>query len=411
MPESWLGRTLELEVGAVAHGGHCVARVGGPGGRVVFVRHALPGERVHALVTEDGGGAFCRADAVEVLVASPDRVPAPCEHAGPGRCGGCDWQHVTPAAQRELKAAVIAEQLDRLAGLRRDVIVEELSGGPLGWRTRMQFAVAPDGQLGLRRHRSATVEVLDCCPIGAPGVGDAPELAQDGPPGGVVEIAIDDHGGRAVSVRAGAGGGHGRRAPVASSSGPGRLAHSVAGIDYTVSAAGFWQVHPAMAGWLVEAVFDQLRPGAGERVLDLYAGAGLFTAALAAAVGPTGAVIGIESDAGACADAAVNLEPYPWAGVRRGRVTANSLGQSGESDVVVLDPPRSGAGAAVMRALLARRPRCVCYVACDPAALARDIRTAVDAGWRLGELRAVDGFPMTQHVECVAQLRPVSGAA
>jgi tRNA/tmRNA/rRNA uracil-C5-methylase (TrmA/RlmC/RlmD family) len=406
VPESWVGRTLELDVGAVAQGGHCVARVGGPGGRVVFVCHALPGERVRALVTEDGGGAFCRADAVEVLTASASRVPAPCPHAGPGRCGGCDWQHIAPAEQRELKAAVIVDQLDRLAGLRREVVVEELPGGPLGWRTRMQFAVTADGRLGLRRHRSANVEVLDRCPIGAPGVGDAPELSRQWPGAGLVELAVDEHGGRALSVRAAAGRGHGRRPAVVSGSGPAQFTHSVHGLDYTVDAAGFWQVHPAMAGWLVEVVLDQLRPDLGERVLDLYAGAGLFTAALAAAVGPTGTVLGIESDTQACVDAVANLQPYPWAAVRRDRVTAASISRAGRPDVVVLDPPRSGAGAAVMRALLALRPRVVSYVACDPAALARDLRTATEADWRLAELRAVDGFPMTQHVECVAQLLP-----
>jgi tRNA/tmRNA/rRNA uracil-C5-methylase (TrmA/RlmC/RlmD family) len=320
VPESWVGRTLELDVGAVAQGGHCVARVGGAGGRVVFVRHALPGERVRALVTEDGGGAFCRADAVEVLTASTDRVPAPCPHAGPGRCGGCDWQHVAPAGQRALKAAVIGEQLDRLAGLRHEVVVEDLPGGPLGWRTRMQFAATSDGRLGLRRHRSAEVEVLERCPIGAPGVGDAPELSRQWPGAGLVEIAVDEHGGRAVLVRAAGGRGHGRRAAVVGRSGSARLTHTVHGLDYTVDAAGFWQVHLAMAEWLVEAVLDQLRPEAGERVLDLYAGAGLFAAALAAAVGPTGTVLGVESDAQACVDAATNLEPFPWAAVRRGRV-------------------------------------------------------------------------------------------
>jgi tRNA/tmRNA/rRNA uracil-C5-methylase (TrmA/RlmC/RlmD family) len=193
-------------------------------------------------------------------------------------------------------------------------------------------------------------------------------------------------------------------------SGSARLTHTVHGLDYTVDAAGFWQVHLAMAEWLVEAVLDQLRPEAGERVLDLYAGAGLFAAALAAAVGPTGTVLGVESDAQACVDAATNLEPFPWAAVRRGRVTVASISHAGRPDLVVLDPPRSGAGAAVMQALLALRPRVVSYVACDPAALARDLRTATGAGWRLAELRAVDGFPMTQHVECVAQLLPVGTA-
>ncbi|HEY9472736.1 MAG TPA: TRAM domain-containing protein, partial [Mycobacteriales bacterium] len=151
-----VGYELELEVGPVAHGGHCVARYDG---RVIFVRHALPGERVIAKVTEDTGGSYARADAVRVLEPSPDRVAPACAHAGPGRCGGCDFQHVSPDAQRRLKAAVVREQLARIAGTTDvAVTVEELPGGPLGWRTRVQFAVDVDGRVGLRRHRSRQVE-------------------------------------------------------------------------------------------------------------------------------------------------------------------------------------------------------------------------------------------------------------
>jgi tRNA/tmRNA/rRNA uracil-C5-methylase (TrmA/RlmC/RlmD family) len=191
-------------------------------------------------------------------------------------------------------------------------------------------------------------------------------------------------------------------------SGPRRLGHTVDGVVHRVAADGFWQVHPAIAGWLVGAVLSQLAPRPGERALDLYAGAGLFSAALAVSVGVTGAVLGLESTPDAVADAAETLAPMPWAAVRRARVGAATIAQVGEQDVVVLDPPRAGAGADVLRAVLASGARAVSYVACDPAALARDVRTALDAGWRLGELHAVDAFPMTHHVECVAQLLPAT---
>ncbi len=159
MPESLLGRVLQVRVGPPAHGGYCVARVDDqPHGRVVFVRHALPGERVRALITEDAGGPFCRADAIEVLEPSPDRVAAPCPHAGPGRCGGCDWQHASGPAQRELKAAVVRDQLARLAGLDVAVQVEALPGGLLGWRTRTLYGLDQDGRSacgGTARTRSS----------------------------------------------------------------------------------------------------------------------------------------------------------------------------------------------------------------------------------------------------------------
>ena len=112
-----VGEVVEVEVGPVAHGGHCIARHG-PEQLVLFVRHTVPGERVRARVTEVGPqGRYLRADAVEVLTPSPDRVEAPCPYAGPGLCGGCDWQHVELAAQRRLKTAVVVEQLQRLGGL------------------------------------------------------------------------------------------------------------------------------------------------------------------------------------------------------------------------------------------------------------------------------------------------------
>ena len=167
----WTDRVLDLDVGAVAHGGHCVARVRVDDGRerVVFVRHALPGERVRAVVTEDGGGAFCRADAIAVLDPAPGRVEPPCPWARAGGCGGCDWQHADGPTQRALKTAVLREQLQRLAGVERDVTVEELPGGLLGWRHRVRLAIDDDGRAGLRAHRSHDVLPIADCPLVPPG--------------------------------------------------------------------------------------------------------------------------------------------------------------------------------------------------------------------------------------------------
>jgi tRNA/tmRNA/rRNA uracil-C5-methylase (TrmA/RlmC/RlmD family) len=403
----WLGRELELDVGAVAPGGHCVARAEG---RVVFVRHALPGERVVARVTEDRGGSYCRADAIRVLAAAADRVTPPCPHAGPGRCGGCDWQHATGAAQRAGKASVLREQLSRLAG-RPDVpvVVEPLpaAGGPaagrapdgtgagdlLGWRTRVRFAVGPDGRTGLRRHRSHRLEPVQHCPLGTAGIAAAGVGDRRWPAGAEVEVVASTGGDTAVVIW-----------PTAVVEGAEVVRELAGGREWRVAATGFWQVHPAAADTLARCVLDFLRPAPGETALDLYAGAGLFAGLLATAVGPAGRVVAVEADPRAAADAAGNV---PGIEVRAARVTPGLLGGLGLSpDLVVLDPPRSGAGAAVMAALLAIAPRAVAYVACDPATLARDLRVALDAGWELRGLRAFDCFPMTHHVEAVALLEP-----
>jgi tRNA/tmRNA/rRNA uracil-C5-methylase (TrmA/RlmC/RlmD family) len=154
-------------------------------------------------------------------------------------------------------------------------------------------------------------------------------------------------------------------------------------------------------------VLRELRPLPGDRVLDLYAGAGLFTAALARAVGPTGRVVGVESDRQAVADAARNLIDLQWAQVQSARVTVELLaGLDIAPDLVILDPPRAGVGAAIMQALLDLGARVIAYVACDPASLARDVRAATDRGWVLRGVSAYDGFPMTHHIECIAVLTP-----
>ena len=389
---------VELRIEGPAHGGHCVAR--DPDGRVVFVRHALPGELVRARITDESG-SFARADAVEVLEPSPDRVEPPCRHAGPGRCGGCDWQHASGAAQRALKAAVVREQFARLAGLDVAVTVEELPGGLLGWRTRIQYALDRSGRVGLRRHRSHEVEPIEHCPLGAGAVGDAP-AARAGLTG--VEVVAGDGELTLLGHSPGAGrAGRGRRPPdrVELLAGPQRVRHAVAGRTFEVDPAGFWQVHPYAASTFTAALLSAVDVRPGERVLDLYAGAGLFTALLAQAVGATGQVVGVELSAAAVADAEANLADLPQARMMRARVGPEVVE---DSDVVVLDPPRSGAGREVMTAILAHAGRAVGYVACDPAALARDVRFAVDAGWQLAQLRAFDAFPMTHHVECVALL-------
>jgi tRNA/tmRNA/rRNA uracil-C5-methylase (TrmA/RlmC/RlmD family) len=422
-PGPLVGSVLEVEVGAPAHGGFCIARhedLGSPReegrsprGRVFFVRHALPGERVRIRVTEDRG-SFCRADAVEILTPSPDRVEAPCPHAGPGRCGGCDWQHVSGDAQRELKATVVREQFTRLASLDvSDLLagVEELPGGLLGWRTRITYAVGRDGRAGLHRHRSHDVERIESCPLGAPGIGDSSALV--GTWGGHTGVEAVRGDGPAVTLlghKPGPGRqARGRRPPdrVELLDGPDRLRHSVGGREFEIDAAGFWQVHPAAAQTFATAMIDALRPAAGESALDLYAGGGALTAALADAVGQTGRVIGIESSRQAVADAEGNLADLPWAEMRQGRVDAALLtGLDVRPDVIVLDPPRAGAGRETMAAVLELAPRAVGYVACDPASLARDVAAARDQGWRLTSLRAFDAFPMTHHVECVALLEP-----
>jgi tRNA/tmRNA/rRNA uracil-C5-methylase (TrmA/RlmC/RlmD family) len=440
-------------------------------GRVVFVRHALPGETVRARLTDGAERSkFWRADAIEVLVASPDRVVPPCPLAGPGRCGGCDWQHATPAAQRELKAAVITEQLQRLAKLEPgqdgtpEVLVEAVTGAGddgLGWRTRVRFAIDDAGRAGFRKHRSHEVIEVEDCLIADPQVTGLQLGEQQWGTAAAVEVITPSEGDPLVVVEAEddeapAGRPRGPRGPKAPKAPrrPSRTArpgksgaallklpklpvpssvatrdaaglHQVRGRTWVseqvlisgavrtfrITGTGFWQVHPGAAQSLLDAVLAAADPRPGERTVDLYGGVGLFAAGLADRVGPEGSVLAVEADARATSDARRSLHDLDWIRFETGPVEAllPVLTQDGGpladgADVVVLDPPRAGAGKEVINRIAGLRPRVIVYVACDPAALARDLATAAAAGYKLSALRAFDQFPMTHHVECVATL-------
>jgi tRNA/tmRNA/rRNA uracil-C5-methylase (TrmA/RlmC/RlmD family) len=466
-PAYAVGQTVEVTTVDVAQGGWCVARPEGL--PVLFVRHALPGERVLARVTEVTS-RFARADAIEVREASPDRVEPPCPNAHPGGCGGCDWQHASLPAQRALKAAVIAQQLRRVAGLELDgeITVEALpeAEGPeattesgLGWRTRVQFAVRPDGLAGLRAHRSHEVIDIGDCPIAHPAIRDLGLLDYSWEGAGTVEAAaggpaqghrdrvvILTRAGRAPRGRRAAGSVPGSRAArdergrdvrvrsedravevfpqdavdaVEAESvlirsahrltplrGPQFLAEFAAGRHWQVSAGGFWQVHPAAADTLSAAVTEALEPKPGDSALDLYCGAGLFAGVLAPLVGADGSVTAIESDAAAVRDARANLTGYPWVAVHRNDV-ALAVADRGlpQARLVVADPPRAGLAREVVDYLTGdSRAERFAYVSCDPATLARDLGLLIAGGWRVDGLRAFDAFPMTHHVECVVAL-------
>ena len=376
-----MGRRYEVDCGAVAHGGHVVARIPADaedvGGVVVFVRHAIPGERVAVEITEGSvGDRFLRGDAVDVLAASPDRVERPCPFAGPDACGGCDFQHVALDRQRSLKTDVVAEQLRRVAGIEREVQVLPLRDGEDGlrWRRRMRFHRLDDGRLGLRKHRSHELVPVDDCRI----------QAHD------AEVSVD---GERESSRT--------------------VVEQVGGHAFTVRSDGFWQAHRDAPTVFSRTVLEMAALRPGDRVLDLYAGVGVLSAPLAAAVGEGGAVVAVEGDRAAAGLAEVNLVTYPWARVVRSDVEEQLVREADAGarfDVVVLDPPRVGARRDVLEAVVGLAPRAVVHVGCDPAAFARDAAILGEHGYLLGDARAYDAFPMTHHVEVLGRFAAEPGA-
>ncbi|MEE2032424.1 class I SAM-dependent RNA methyltransferase [Rhodococcus chondri] len=417
MGTDWSGRRIELMLGNPAHGGFCVAR---HDGRVVFVRHGLPGERVFALVTEDRGGSYCFADTVEVLQPSEDRVDPACPISGPGGAGCCDLSHASMPAQRRIGAAVVAEQLRRLGGVERDVVVEDLPGGaPNGtkWRTRVRLAVDVAGNPGYRRYRSNDVVPELACPqieVRA-YLGLADRVWQ---PGSELQVVLDDAGARHVveiappSVSrtghrsAGRRGASARRAaanaPRAEKviEGSGRTLERVGSREWYVTTTGFWQAHRGAPETYSAVVAQWADAAPGSTVWDLYGGAGVFAAALAEQVGPSGRVEVVESARSAVDDGMEALADLPQVHFRHGRVEL-LIGDLPAPQIVVLDPPRAGAGKDVVAAIAAAGPRRVIHVGCDPAAFGRDVGLYRGHGYQLADLRTFAAFPSTHHVECL----------
>ncbi|HKU02617.1 MAG TPA: TRAM domain-containing protein [Arthrobacter sp.] len=441
------GEEAVLDVGPVAHGGHCVAR---HEGRVVFVRHAVPGEKVRVRLTDAGDGAkFWRADAIEVLEASPDRV----EHFwhladslrawghGHPPVGGAEFGHMTLAKQRSLKADVLAEQLTRLAGFEQvpsvwngavEPVGEADDGGTgLGWRTRASFSVTPAGRLGMHAHRSDYIVPVREMPLASEAINALRLWDLDLQGIERVEVAAPANGSRPLVLLAPAPGTKDKRLRAIAAALPAEASvaafdpqagtvtqlrgrtwvqESAVGHDYRVTGEGFWQIHRDAPGTLVGAVTEFLHQGdflnPGAVVADLYAGAGLFTAVLADAVGVTGSVLSVEGAPGTSRDARKNLHSATQVEVVQGRVERVLRQKPRNFDALVLDPPRAGAGKAVVGQLVAAQPRAIAYVSCDPASFARDLGYFRRSGWGLAGLRAFDLYPHTHHLETVALLAP-----
>ncbi|MFE4198764.1 class I SAM-dependent RNA methyltransferase [Paenarthrobacter sp. NPDC056912] len=435
------GTELVVDVGPIAHGGHFVAR---HEGRVIFVRHAIPGEKVRVRLTDSGDSSrFWRADVVEVLEASPDRVPhfwkladslGSWRRGGPP-VGGAELGHISLQRQRALKADVLAEQLKRLAGLELATAVEPAGADDdgLGWRTRASFAVTAKGRLGMHAHRSDVVIPVKDMPLAVPGINDLKLWDVD--LGGIarVEVAVPANGSRPLVLLAPEESTSPKRLHSILSQLPhdvsvasfdpskgevlqlrGRtwVQESAADHEYRVTGEGFWQIHKDAPETLVNAVTGYLAGGGylqpGAVVADLYAGAGLFTAPLADAVGVTGSVLSVEGAPGTSRDARKNLHGQTQVEIVQGRVERVLNHQGRNFDSVVLDPPRAGAGKAVVKQLMASGPRAIAYVSCDPASFARDLGYFQQGGWRLDSLRAFDLYPNTHHLETVALIVPAT---
>lgn len=401
------GQDVELDVTSIAHGGISVARLDG---RVVFVTDAIPGEKVVARITDDRKKSFWRADAVKVLEASPHRQEhvwgaASIDRDPAVRAGGAEFGHIELSHQRELKRQVLTESLSRMAKVDVDVEVEEVPGDDaargLGWRTRISLHVDDQGRVGPYAARSHTVVPVDDLPLATAALAEAAPLDQLFPGEERVDVLTPSDGSARLIV--------GSQARTT-------IVEKVGDREFRLDDAGFWQVHHGAARTLTEAVQTLIDP---ERFdpraanLDLYGGVGLLAAAVGDRFGQATRITSVESDPRATDHAAENLQEWIGATAVTGRVErwirdhAKSGGPDRSrltSSTVVLDPPRSGAGRAVVDEIASISPAQVVYVACDPVALARDVAFFAEHGYRPEAIRAFDLFPHTHHLETVVRL-------
>lgn len=429
-PIDWTGRTLQVRVEGPAHGGEFVAR---HSGRVVFCTGGLTGELVKVVVDDDPGRGFCRGTVRAVLEPAPERVEPVCAAAAAG-AGCCDWSHIDPAAARGFGGQVLAEQAERIGRLaipRSRVLVEPPAAdtATTGWRTIARWFTDEGGRPGVRRSRSRDV-ITEPCSQPDPRLFDAVLAADPGPRREVLAVLGDDgtvHVGHRPLSEDGQRG-RGRRSARSSATrararqarggaweyivGGDEVVRRVGARTWNLPVDSFWQAHRSAATHysdVVRAAVADIPELPREPVVwDLYGGAGVFAAAARDACAGARVTV-VESAAGSLAGAVSTLGTEEGIRTVRSRVesfldTGDDEGTPAAPDVVVLDPPRGGAGIPVMEMLATSVRSRIVHVGCDPASLARDVGVLVAAGWVLRDFRGVAAFPGTHHVEGIAVL-------
>lgn len=422
-----VGQIVDLEITDAAHGGVFVGRLDG---RVVFTADAIPGERVRARLTDVSKPSFWRAETVEVTDASPHRQrhiwpEADIDRDPADRPGGAEFGHIDLAHQREIKRHILATALQRTGRLEPPVEFEGPRAASVGnhvvaeqpdgtrWRTRVSLHVDDDGRVGAYAARSHRVIPTETLPLATAAIERA-AAALGRPAPGRVDLVQPADGHVRILVHPSTDAARKGRAARRSNE---VVVEHVGARRFRVDADGFWQVHRLAASTLTTVVAEELADDVDPDGwhLDLYGGVGLFGALLGDLAGPAARITSVEGNERATEHAGENLAEWVGARAETARVDrwTRALRQTiSERDrerlargTVVLDPPRTGAGAAVVDDLAALGPASIVYVACDPVALARDLARFAGHGYRTDRVHGIDLFPHSHHMEAVALLR------
>lgn len=384
---------LKLKIEKVAHGGVFIAR---HDNKVVFVSGALPGEVVNAKVVQDTK-SFLRAETLEVIEPSEHRVKHFWKAALRG-AGGAEFGHIALDYQRALKTDVLREALSRMAGLESDVQVEPAPGDDkangLRYRTRVQLNVDESGTAGPSKVRTNEIVFTRDLPLAVLEIEELGLHLKNFNGVEKIKIAASNTGNLQWSIDK-------------KLNGDAQLIERVAGRTFRLSPGSFWQAHkaaPELLTGCVKEFADLLGFDSEKQNLDLYSGVGLFSATLSNSY-PGAKFLAVESAKQAIEDGERSTQDLPNLKFHRADVLKFLRSQSaGSFDTIVLDPPRSGAANKVVEQLIRLQPRNLIYVACDPVALARDLKTLGEAGYNLKAIKAFDIFPHTHHFETVVAL-------
>jgi 23S rRNA (uracil1939-C5)-methyltransferase len=405
---------IELDLTTFTYGGESLGRL--PDGRAVFVPFALPGEKVRVRLTEEKR-SHARADLVEVLEPSPERIQPLCIHFG--ECGGCHYQHIPYPLQLEIKRNILREQLERIGGLDNPPVLPAVpSPRPYYYRNHVQFHLTRDGKLGYHRFHSETVFAARECHLPEErlnvvwpqldfemipeiervglrlGAEDDVQLILESSDIQAPELSVEEMSIAAV---------HLSEAGSLVLAGSEYTAIEVLGRPFRVSAGSFFQVNTPMAEAMVSHILENLEKlqpqGGWQAALDVYCGAGLFSAFLA----PLAArLTGIEENPYAAEDFVVNLDEFENVELYEAPAGAALPAINLQADLVLVDPPRVGLERAALDAILHMSPAVLVYVSCDPSTLARDARRLVKGGYSLSQTTPFDLFPQTYHIESVS---------
>jgi tRNA/tmRNA/rRNA uracil-C5-methylase (TrmA/RlmC/RlmD family) len=359
-----------------------------PDGRPIYVRGAIPGERVRVEITGQNK-SYLSALLVEIIEPSPDRVDAPCEYVAPG-CGGCQWQHIHERAHGALKRQMVQEAVER-GGMIDFQVQPTIELDPWHFRTTIRTAVQ-DGKAAFRRFRSHTPIPVDACLVAHPLLADLLTCDYSGAGEVVLRCGVST-GTRLVATDP-------AHADVGVPSDVRRdyFEEAAAGHIWRVSSDSFFQCRPdgvdALVGLVERAIASA---GTPTHAADLYSGVGIFARTLSL---KGWSVTSVEGSAGSVADARVNLRDL---GVKVVHSDVRSW-RAGKVDLVVADPSRDGLGSTV-RKISETQARTVVLVSCDLDALTQDLRRLHGAGYELVEATPVDLFGQTVRIETVALLK------